>query len=157
MSSFLLRLGALACAAAALTGPAASAQDREAAERPGPRGVGVFNQVEFRTTILAGKHEGVRVKKGEVVCELDSAVLKARLVSQRSLLQAAEADYQSAKLAREVAEIAVTEYIEGAFRQKWETVLGEIALADSERMQAEDRLEWSDHMVEKGYVSIAEN
>jgi HlyD family secretion protein len=157
MSSVLLRLGALACAAAALTGSAASAQDREAEGHPGPRGVGVFNQVEFRTTILAGKPEGARVKKGEVVCELDPAVLKARLVSQRSLLQAAEADYQAAKLAREVAEIAVTEFVEGVFKQEWETVLGEIALAESERRRAEDRFEWSERMVQKGYVSLAEN
>ena len=54
----------------------------------------------------------------------------------------AEAAYQQSKLTREVAEIAVTEYVEGVYKQEKETIQGEIALAKSELKRAEDRLEW---------------
>ena len=69
----------------------------------------------------------------------------------------AEASYQNAKLTREVAEIAVTEYIEGIFKQELETALGEIALAESDLKRSEDRLDWSNKMFSKGYISLGQN
>ena len=44
--------------------------------------------------------EGSKVKKGSVVCELDSASLRDQLTNQKIATQAAEAAYQNAKLAR---------------------------------------------------------
>ena len=40
-----------------------------------------------------------------------------------------------------MAEIAVIEYEEGIYKQDSQTVKGEIALADSDRKRAEDRLD----------------
>ena len=57
------------------------------------------------------------MKKGELVCELDSASLSDQLTNQKIATQGAEAAYQNAKLTREVAEIAVKEYVEGIFKQ----------------------------------------
>ena len=85
--------------------------------------------------------EGTRVKKGELVGELDSSVLKDKLVNQKITAQGAEAAYLNAKLAREVAEIAVNEYREGIYKQEMQTAMGEIALAESALKRAEDRLE----------------
>ena len=61
--------------------------------------------------------EGTKVKKGELVGELDSASLRDQLINQKIATKAAEAAYQNAKLAREVAEIAVKEYEEGIYVQ----------------------------------------
>ena len=58
---------------------------------------------------------------------------------QRQRERAAEAAYLNAKLTREVAEIAVVEYVEGIFKQEMETAKGEIALAQSNLKLAEDR------------------
>ena len=117
----------------------------------------VFCQVEGSTTIISILPEGTRVTKGQLVCELDSSALQDNLKNQKIATLGAEAAYENAKLTREVAEIAVVEYVEGIYKQEFETVQGEIALADAERKRAEDRIVWSDRMFEKGYVSKAQN
>ena len=101
------------------------------------------------------KPEGTRVKKGEIVCELDSAALNDQLVNQKITTKSAEANYENAKLTREVAEIAVVEYDEGIYKQDLATVEGEIKLAESDLSRSEDRLDWAQRMFEKGYVSMA--
>src|SRR5262249_48031591 len=108
------------------------------------------------TTIIFIVPEGTRVKKGDRVCELDSASLRDQLVNQRITTKSAEANFQNAKLTREVAEIAVVEYEEGIYKQDLATVEGEIKLAESDLARSEDRLEWAQRMFDKGYVSMAQ-
>ena len=115
----------------------------------------VYCQVEGGTTIIRIEPEGTKVKKGEIICELDSAALKRQLINQRITTKSAEANFLNAKLTREVAEIAVREYVEGVYVQELATVEGEIKLAESDLMRAEDRLDWARRMFEKGYVSMA--
>ena len=87
--------------------------------------------VEGQTLIISILPEGTKVKKGDLVCELDSAVLKDQLTNQKITTQAAEAAYQNARLAREVAQIAVKEYREGIYLQDRATTQGGIKLAES--------------------------
>jgi RND family efflux transporter MFP subunit len=114
-----------------------------------------FCNVEGSTTIISIKPEGTRVAKDEVVCELDSAALNDQLVNQRITTESAKANFSNATLTREVAEIAVIEYVEGIFIQDLATVEGEIKLAESELSRSLDRLDWARRMYEKGYVSLA--
>jgi multidrug efflux pump subunit AcrA (membrane-fusion protein) len=116
----------------------------------------VSNQVEGSTTIISIVPEGTRVKKGDLVCELDSAALSDQLTNQKIATQGAEASYQNAKLTREVAEIAVKEYEEGIYLQDKSTILGEIKLAESDLSRAADRVDWANRMFVKGYVSKAQ-
>ena len=111
--------------------------------------------VEGQTTIITIKPEGTPVKKGDIVCELDSASLKDQLTNQQITTKSAAANYENAKLTREVAEIAVVEYEEGIFKQDYATVEGEIKLAESDLSRSEDRLDWARRMFVKGYVSEA--
>ena len=115
-----------------------------------------FCNVEGGTTIISIKPEGTRVKKGEVVCELDSAALKDSLTNQKITTESAKANFANATLTREVAEIAVREYVEGIYKQDLATVEGEIKLAESELSRAEDRVDWAQRMYLKGYVSLAQ-
>jgi HlyD family secretion protein len=89
----------------------------------------VYCNVEGSVTIIKIASEGTKVKKGDIVCELDSAALKDTLINQRITAESAKANYQNAKLTREVAEIAVVEYKEGIFVQDLATVEGEISMA----------------------------
>jgi RND family efflux transporter MFP subunit len=116
----------------------------------------VYCNVEGQTTIIFIVPEGTRVTKGTRVCELDSASLRDQLVNQRITTKSAEANFQNAKLTREVAEIAVIEYEEGIYKQDFATVEGEIKLAESDLARAEDRLDWAQRMFDKGYVSMAQ-
>jgi HlyD family secretion protein len=117
--------------------------------------VDVYCNVEGGTTIIRIVPEGTKVKKGDLLCELDSAALRDQLVNQRITTKSAEANYLNAKLTREVAEIAVKEYKEGVYVQDLQTVEGEIKLAESDQVRADDRLDWAKRMYKKGYVSKA--
>lgn len=117
----------------------------------------VFSKVEGSTTIISIVPEGTRVEKGQLVCELDSSLLSDQLLNQEIATRGAEAAYMNAKLTREVAEIAVTEYTEGIYLQDKQATEGEIALAEAELSRAVDRLEWSNRMLIKGYQSKAQN
>ncbi len=116
----------------------------------------VMSQVEGSTTIITILAEGTKVKKGDMVCELDSASLRDSLTNQKIATQGAEASFQNAKLTREVAEIAVKEYEEGIFLQDKATCEGEIKLAQSDLARSADRVDWANRMYEKGYVSKAQ-
>ena len=116
----------------------------------------VYCQVEGTTTILTIMPEGTRVKKGDLVCELDSATLSESLTNQRISTEGAKAAYEQAKLTREVAEIAVREYEDGIYGQDKATINGEIKLAESDLARAVDRVEWANRMFDKGYVSLAQ-
>ena len=115
----------------------------------------VFCQVEGTTAIIMILPEGTKVKKGDLVCELDSASLNDSLTNQKIATQGAEASFQNAKLTREVAKIAVKEYEEGIFLQDKATCEGEIKLAQSDLARSSDRVDWAVRMYEKGYVSKA--
>ncbi|APW61336.1 efflux RND transporter periplasmic adaptor subunit [Paludisphaera borealis] len=100
----------------------------------------VSSKVEQNTAIRMILPEGTRVKKGQLVCELDSAGLKRILTSERTAVEKAENAYGSAKLAREVAEIALKEYVDGIYPQDHASALGEVRLAQSAVKRAEERL-----------------
>jgi multidrug resistance efflux pump len=141
-----------------LAGAIAWAQDRNAgpAAGRGSADVFAFNPVEGRITVLSSLADGARVEKGAVVCELDAAELQDRLSIQKIAIASADADALNARLAREVAEIALVEYKQGIFVQELATVEGGIKLAESDLLRAEDILEWTRRMFDKGYVSVAE-
>src|SRR5262249_606036 len=93
--------------------------------------VDVFSQVEGRTTILSILRDGTWVQKGQIVCELDSSALRDQLNKQSIIEKEAEGAYLNARLAREVAELALTEYVQGIYKQELDTLKGEIDAAES--------------------------
>jgi hypothetical protein len=82
---------------------------------------------------------------------------RAQLRAQQLATRKAKVAYQIAKLTRELAEIAVEEYAMGQHDLELAKVEEEIVLARSELSRAEDRLDWSNQMLKKGYVSKAQN
>ena len=100
----------------------------------------VYSNVAGQTTILKVVADGSTVKKGDVVCELDSAALQDQLINQKITIESAKAIYQNARLTREVAEIAVVEYEEGIYKQDLADLDGDIKLAEMEMSLADDEL-----------------
>ncbi len=100
----------------------------------------VYSPVQGQTTIMKLVPDKSIVRKGYVVCELDSAALKDSLVNQKITTKSAEANFQNAKLTREVAEIAVTEYKEGILASETKEIQGEIEIAEAEQDLAEAEL-----------------
>jgi hypothetical protein len=81
---------------------------------------------------------------------------KARWRAQQITARKAEAEYHRARLEREIAEIKLLDYQEGALPQDPATVDAEVALAESDLSRAEDRLQWAKRMFAKGFVSQAQ-
>jgi RND family efflux transporter MFP subunit len=113
--------------------------------KPGPLVVNVFGpgnlepsqtvdaycMVEGQTTIISLQPEGSAIKRGDVVCELDSAARRDQLTNLQFAEKQAAVDYERARLAREAAQLAVREFVEGKLPQKRERLRAEIALARS--------------------------
>ena len=105
------------------------------------RSADAYSLIEGQTTIISILPEGTPVKKGQTVCELDSAALKDQLINQKITVQSAEANYENAKIAREVAEIAVVEYSDGIFKSQMTILKDAVTVAQSAIQKAEARLE----------------
>ena len=101
----------------------------------------VVCDVEGGAAIVRIVDEGTRVRKGDVVCELDSARLSNMLTDQRVSTGVAKAAYETAKLAREIAELAVIEYADGIFKHDLNTLKREVSVARSAIEKTETRLE----------------
>ena len=156
MFSNRMRIGLLVSCTALVAISIAAAQDRKTGESGGSGGVAVFNAAEGRTTVLSIRPDGTRVKEGDIVCELDPTELHDRMASQELVVQGALADVQGARLAREVAVIALSEYKEGSFAHDQAAAEGAIKLAHSNLARQFDQVDWTRRMFDKGYVSMAE-
>jgi HlyD family secretion protein len=93
------------------------------------------------TTIKSIVPDGSQVKKGQVVCELDSAALQDQLINGMITAKTAAASYEQAKLTREVSELAVVEYVEGLYKNELTEIELQIKTAEAELAIAEDDLE----------------
>lgn len=100
-------------------------------------------QVEGQSTIIALLPGGTTVRKGQVVCELDSATLKGQLLEQEIASLGADTDHRRATLARERAEAALNEYTEHAYKEQQALLQTELDSAQEELHDADDRVERS--------------
>jgi HlyD family secretion protein len=116
----------------------------------------VYCRVEGQATILTIVPEGTRVKKGEIVCTLDSSTLEDNLKNQIISTSQAEAALKNASLSREVAEIAIQEYEKGLFEQDMMTYETDVMKARANLDRANDRLKWTRDMFNKNYSSKAQ-
>ncbi len=101
----------------------------------------VYCKVEGRVAIVEIKPEGAKVKKGDIVCRLDPDGPKKRLAEQTAIEEAANESYKNATLARELAEISYTEYVEGKLVQEQSALKGLLAEARSAITKANARRE----------------
>ncbi|MGP0068612.1 MAG: sigma-70 family RNA polymerase sigma factor [Isosphaeraceae bacterium] len=124
----------------------ASPQPQAGTAAPAPREtqsnapVKIASNVDGEVTIISLPAPGRHVKKGEVICVLDSAAIQDQLLGQRVVVESARAEYQNARLTREVAEIAVVEYQEGIFLSELQDIVGDIQIAEAELDLAEVEL-----------------
>jgi HlyD family secretion protein len=110
--------------------------------QPQPKGaIDVYCLVEGGTTVIKMVPYGSAVKKGQVICELDSAALRDRLPNQQINELSAQANYENARLSREVAEVAKTEYVEGLYIVELTEYQMDIKNAEVELSLAEDQLD----------------
>jgi HlyD family secretion protein len=134
----------------------------------------IKNKVEGRTTILSLVPEGTRVKKGDLLVELDASSLKDRKVDQQIRVMNAEAafvrarenlevvrnkavsDVDKAELELRFAGEDLKKYVEGEFPQKVMTAEAKVTLAEEELSRAAEKLTWSKVLFDEKYLSQME-
>jgi multidrug resistance efflux pump len=131
-------------------GWAVAAQEPNGTQQAEPRGDGVYNAVDGETTITFLKPMGSRVKKGELVCELESFNVRTKLATQEAATRAALGPYEEAKRARESAELAITEYLQVIYTPQLKMIEQRISLANFELKRAEDSLASMKRLYEQG-------
>jgi HlyD family secretion protein len=134
----------------------------------------VKNQVEGQTTIVYILDEGTKVRKGDLMMELDSSALSDKKIDQEIAVQNAEAaridasesyevaknqaqsDIDQAKLNYDFAKQDLEKYIQGEYPDQLKEAESQITLAEEELVQAKDKLDWSEKLYKEGYLSQSE-
>lgn len=134
----------------------------------------IKNELEGNSTILSLVPEGTRVKKGDLLVELDASTLIDSRVDQQIKVQNAEAAYinarenfaivkskgtsdvEVARLANEFAIHDLKKYIEGDFPKLKKEALTKIAEASENLSVQNDKLKWSKILFDQKYLSQTE-
>lgn len=132
------------------------------------------NEVRGRTSIISLVDEGTRVKKGDLLVELDSSKLVDERIDHQIRVQNAEAafvgarenlavaknqaqsDVDKAKLAYDFAVQDMKKYLKGEYPNQLKEVEFRIILANEEVTRAEENLEWSRKLFNEKYISQTE-
>ncbi len=125
--------------------------------------------VEGSTTIISLIPEGTIVSAGDVLCELDSSVLRDKAKQQEIKVTQAEAllaqarealeiqktqnesDISASELKLELAKLDLEKYLLGDFSLETNELGGNIELAVEELLRAEENLDFTKEQVKKGY------
>jgi HlyD family secretion protein len=134
----------------------------------------IKNEVEGRTSIISLIPEGTRVKKGDLLVELDASSLEDQKIDQEIRVQNTEASYigskenlavvenqaksdvDLAKLNLEFAKQDLEKYIQGEYPYQLDKADAEITLAQEELVQAKETLQWSNQLFKEKYISQTE-
>lgn len=127
-------------------------------------------EIEGQVKILSLIDEGEQVQPGTVLCTLDTADLEERRVQQEISLQSSEAafvkakqghaiqqsqnlsDIEKAERALEFARADLRKYVEGDWPQEKRKAEEEILVTEEELQRAQQELEWSEKLAEKGFL-----
>lgn len=118
----------------------------------GVRGQGV--SAGGASVLLKVIPEGSRVKRGDVLAVLDASDYAELHRIQVMSVERARADKLQAELDHEIAKLALVEFRDGTMKEMDEDFKRRIALARADLERAQDRLNWSRSMKDKGYVSV---
>jgi HlyD family secretion protein len=132
------------------------------------------NEVEGRTSIVRLVPEGTKVKKGDLLVELDASTLKDAIIDQDILVQKADAAYVSAQetlavienqaksdidkaeLTLRFAQQDLQQYVDGIYPKDVNELEAKIRLSQEQVKRAEDVNDWSKRLYEEKYLSETE-
>jgi HlyD family secretion protein len=132
------------------------------------------NEVEGTTSIIYLIDEGTRVKKGDLLVELDASQLLDQKIDQEIQVQNAEATFISARENLEVVknqaqsdvdkaqldyDFAVQDlkkYLEGDYPNELKDAENKITISKEEVERAKEKVQWSRKLYEESYISQTE-
>jgi HlyD family secretion protein len=140
------------------------------------KSVAIYSSLEGAHTIVSVVSEGANVKEGDILVELDSSELTQLYNQQQIAVETASADFlqaqeqleiqkslseseiAKAELDREVAEIDLEKYksARGDYELAVMKANADVTIAKEELTRAKNKLEWTEKLADKGYVSGTE-
>ncbi|HVR34852.1 MAG TPA: hypothetical protein VMS21_03265, partial [Methylomirabilota bacterium] len=129
------------------------------------------NEMDEDSTIIFIVDEGTRVKKDDLIVELDASVWESDLVERRirvqndeaALINAQEnlkvvtnqaaADIEQAKLDYRFSELDLKKYKNGEFPRQVKQLETSITLSEEELSRAQEQLRWSKILFEEKYLA----
>ncbi len=106
---------------------------------------------------------GKLVQECELLVEIDDSALQEQAQNQKVTRDKAEADmiaaeqnYPITQVQVKLAELALEKWHQGDFPQQLHDLEGQIQMADSDRLQEQDRAAWAARMVKKGYMTASQ-
>ena len=132
------------------------------------------NEVEGKTSITYVIPEGTRVKKGDLLIELDVSTLEDQKIDREISVQNTEAAYISAKenlavvenqaksdvdlakLTLDFSKQDLEKYIQGEHPYELDKANADITLAQEELTRAQETLRWSKQLYDEKYISQTE-
>ncbi|AMV39008.1 efflux RND transporter periplasmic adaptor subunit [Planctomyces sp. SH-PL62] len=118
--------------------------------RGGGGGGGMGDEKPGSTRIISILPEGTAVKKGDVVCELDSAAFRDELKAQQIRWLQAKSYVEQATSLLAVNQITLKEYREGILPQDIQLIRQYVQTCEIEQDRAMRNLEWSRGVTAKG-------
>lgn len=136
--------------------------------------VTLSSQVSRGLKIVKLVPEGSKVKKGDIVCELDKSEVLERLTKQELDLREAEADFgeaqeklslqqdqndsdiAKAELEWKLAVLDLKKYEDGEFIQEQKQIKGDILLKEEDLTRNRESLDFTKRMVKRGYSKQAD-
>jgi HlyD family secretion protein len=100
--------------------------------------------------------DGTTVKKGDVLCTLDSSDYEELVRQQEIKVERARADLRTAELNLAVAKLAVDEFRDGLMAQTIHEQEVALSTAEAEIERCKARAAWLERMKGKGYASVAQ-
>ena len=134
----------------------------------------IKNEVEGKTSIIYLIPEGTRVKKGQLLVELDASRLLDEKIDQQIKVQnteaafvgarenlavvknQAEADVDKAQLAYDFSKEDLKKYLEGDYPNQLKEAESRITLAKEEVTRSQEKVEWSRRLFNEKYISNTE-
>ena len=104
-------------------------------------------------TIISVIPEGTIVKRGDLLVELDSSLLKENVTKQRIAVVGSEAKLAQSKANLQTAELTLTEYTDGKFNEEKKTIANEISAANEKVRTESDNVSFNKKLLERGYIT----
>ncbi len=109
--------------------------------------------VKGGSTVLSVVETGTVVKPGDELVRLDQSTIEDNISSQQILYENALANKTTTEADVEVAQIAITEYLEGTYQQERKTIENEIYVAEQDLKTAQLSYNSIKRSVSRGLVS----
>jgi HlyD family secretion protein len=116
---------------------------------------GAYGEGDAGTQILKIVPNGATIKKGDILCVLDSSGFAERVRLEQIEVENARAEHRQVELTLETAKAALREYQEGMVPQRTREFESRIAVLNSDWERQRGYVAWAERMLEKGYFSRA--